>query len=254
MFTDAYGEQSCTAGRAVLHHRPERLPHRALEGRPARRARRAPGRGPDDRRAPQAARLCDGPVRQEPPRRSEQVPADGARLRRVLRQPVPPQRRGGARGSRLSEGPAVQGQVRPARRHPLLGDRQRRPDRGAALGPRRQAEDQGHRPPRPASAWRPATTSSSRRPRTSSSASTRPASRSSCGSTRRTCTCGRTPSRRASDRPAAPVAVPRHDDRPRQERGRDARLSRRARHHRQHVRHVLDRQRTAHEQLAGWRR
>ena len=34
---------------------------------------------------------------------------------------------------------------RPARRHPLLGDRQGRPDRDAALGQGRQAEDQGHR-------------------------------------------------------------------------------------------------------------
>ena len=29
MFTDYYGEQSCTAGRAVVHHRPARHPHRA---------------------------------------------------------------------------------------------------------------------------------------------------------------------------------------------------------------------------------
>ena len=28
-FTDSYGEQSCTAGPLVVHHRPERLPHRA---------------------------------------------------------------------------------------------------------------------------------------------------------------------------------------------------------------------------------
>ena len=49
---------------------------------------------------------------------------------------------------------------------------------------------------------------------------------------------------------ALAVAVSRHDDRPRQERRRDARLPRRARHRRQHLRHVLDRQRPAHE-LAG---
>ena len=34
---------------------------------------------------------------------------------------------------------------RAARRHPLLGDRQGRPDRRAALGQGRQAEDRGHR-------------------------------------------------------------------------------------------------------------
>ena len=28
-FTDSYGEQSCTAGPVVVHHRPERVPHRA---------------------------------------------------------------------------------------------------------------------------------------------------------------------------------------------------------------------------------
>jgi hypothetical protein len=36
IFTDYYGEQSCTAGRLV-HHGPERLPHRPFQGRPARR-------------------------------------------------------------------------------------------------------------------------------------------------------------------------------------------------------------------------
>ena len=40
-FTDSYGEQSCTAGRVVVHHRPERLPHRAEQGRDAGRRRRA---------------------------------------------------------------------------------------------------------------------------------------------------------------------------------------------------------------------
>jgi arylsulfatase A-like enzyme len=39
-FTDYYGEQSCTAGRSVLHHRPERVPHRPVQGRPARRRAR----------------------------------------------------------------------------------------------------------------------------------------------------------------------------------------------------------------------
>ena len=42
--------------------------------------------------------------------------------------------------------PNYQEKLRPARRHPLMGDRQGRPDRGAALGQGRQAEDRGHRP------------------------------------------------------------------------------------------------------------
>ena len=41
--------------------------------------------------------------------------------------------------------PKFQEAVRPARRAALLGDRQGRPDRAAALGPGRQAEDRGHR-------------------------------------------------------------------------------------------------------------
>ena len=49
------------------------------------------------------------------------------------------------------------------------------------------------------------------------------------------------------------VALPRHDDRPRQERRPGARLSRRARHRGRHLRHVFDRQRPAHEHVAGRR-
>jgi arylsulfatase len=82
-FTDSYGEQSCTAGRAA------RCRHRL--GR----------RGPDHRRTAQAVGIRHRAVRQEPLRRPEQVPADRARVRRVLRQPLPPQRRGGARAVRL---------------------------------------------------------------------------------------------------------------------------------------------------------
>jgi hypothetical protein len=32
-FTDSYGEQSCTAGAVGVHHRSERLPHRAEQSR-----------------------------------------------------------------------------------------------------------------------------------------------------------------------------------------------------------------------------
>ena len=75
---------------------------------PAATGRPAEG-GPDDRRAAQAARLRDRPVRQEPPGRPQRVPADGPRVRRVLRQPLPPQRRGGARAADLPARPGVQG-------------------------------------------------------------------------------------------------------------------------------------------------
>ena len=55
-----------------LHHRSEPGPHRTDQGRHARRNRRAAGRGSDHRRAAQAARLRHRPVRQEPPRRSDE--------------------------------------------------------------------------------------------------------------------------------------------------------------------------------------
>ena len=49
---------------------------------------------------------------------------------------------------------------------------------------------------------------------------------------------------------ALAVAVPRHDDRPRQGRRRAARPARRARHRRGHDRHLQHRQRAAHEHVA----
>ena len=92
-----------------VHHRPVADPHRPHQGRPARRARgHAQGR-PDDRHAAPRAGLRHRPVRQEPPRRPRRHAADGARLRRVLRQPLPPQRRGRAGEPRLSEEPRVPG-------------------------------------------------------------------------------------------------------------------------------------------------
>ena len=102
-FTDYYGEQSCTAGRAafITGQNPIRtgltkvgMPGAdvGLQADDPTIATGAQGRG-----------LHDRPVRQEPPRRPGQVPADQARLRRVLRQPLPPQRRGGARARRLPD-------------------------------------------------------------------------------------------------------------------------------------------------------
>ena len=68
-FTDSYGEQSCTAGRSsFITGQSVFRTGLSKVGVPGRR-RRPPGRGPDDRRAAEAARLRDGAVRQEPPRR-----------------------------------------------------------------------------------------------------------------------------------------------------------------------------------------
>ena len=100
---------------------------------------------PVDRRPAEEPRLRHRPVRQEPRRRPQRVAADGQRLRRVLRQPLPPQRRGRAGTARLPEGPGLPRQVRPARRAEVQGDRQGRPDRRSALRQGRQADDRGHR-------------------------------------------------------------------------------------------------------------
>ena len=120
-----YGQQSCTAGRAAFITGQSPVPHRTDQGRPAGCGDRPADGRSDRRRVPEAARLRDRPVRQEPPRRSRRVPADGARLRRVLRQPLPPQRRGGAGESRLPEGPGVPEEVRSARRAASAGRRRR---------------------------------------------------------------------------------------------------------------------------------
>ncbi len=111
--------------RAILHgrplgvsHRPAHHSHRADQGR---LPRRADGHEPArslDRRPAQESRLRHRSVRQEPRRRSQSVAADRQRLRRVLRQPLPPQRRGRAGAAGLSEGPGLSRQVRPARRAP----------------------------------------------------------------------------------------------------------------------------------------
>ena len=103
-----------------VHHRPVADTHRPHQGRPAWRARGHEECRPNDRHDARGAWLHDRSVRQEPPRRSRRHAADGARLRRVLRQSLSPQRRGGAGEPGLSEGPGVQKEVRPARRHPQL--------------------------------------------------------------------------------------------------------------------------------------
>ncbi len=118
----------------LLHHRPEPDPHRPHQGRHARRhGRPAEGRS-DHRRTAQAAGLRHRPVRQEPSGRPRRIPADRARLRRILRQSLSPERRGRAGAARLSQGPGLQEEVRPARRAALQGRRQGR------------ADDHGHRP------------------------------------------------------------------------------------------------------------
>ena len=136
MFTDWYGQQSCTAGRAafITGQSPIRTGLTKV-GLPGADIGLQHG-GPERRRVPEAARLRDRAVRQEPPRRQGRVPADQPRLRRVLRQPLPPQRRGGAGEPRLPEEPGVPEALRPARRAQVVCRRQ---DRG-----HRPADEEAH--------------------------------------------------------------------------------------------------------------
>ena len=150
IFTDVYAQQSCTAGRAafITGQSPIRtgLLKVGLPGAPEGLS----DEGPDDRQPAQGAGLRDRAVRQEPPRRPQRVHPDGPRLRRVLRQLLPPERRRGAREPGLPEGPGVpelQGEVRPARRVPLLRDGHREhASRRRPLREVGQAALRGHRP------------------------------------------------------------------------------------------------------------
>ena len=160
--------------RAVVHRRPRgvpdrpaRHPHRPDQGR---LPRRADGHEPArslDRRPAQEPRLRHRPVRQEPRRRPQRVAADRERLRRVLRQPLPSQRRGRAGTAGLSEGPGLPRQVRPARRAASA----RRPTatiRRSIRASARSASRPSRTPARsPRSAWRRSTTRPRPRPSTS---------------------------------------------------------------------------------------
>ena len=94
LFTDYYAEASCTAGRAnfITGELPIRTGMTTVgqAGAPIG----LPAAGRDHRHRAQGHGLRHRPVRQEPPRRHERVPADGARLRRVLRLPLSPRRDG----------------------------------------------------------------------------------------------------------------------------------------------------------------
>jgi arylsulfatase len=148
-FTDSYGEQSCTAGRAsFITGQSVFRTGLSKVGVPGADV----GLQAEDVTIAELLKplgLRDRPVRQEPPRRPQQVPADGPRLRRVLRQPLPPQRGGGAGDAELAaEGglPALRRAVPPARRHPLMGDRRGRRHPARALRARRAPADRGHGP------------------------------------------------------------------------------------------------------------
>ena len=145
LFTDSYGEQSCTAGRSSFITGQSVLRTGLSKvGIPA-----API-GMNDKivtiaGAAQGAGLRDRPVRQEPPGRPQQHAAHQPRLRRVLRQPLSPQCRGRAGDGQLSEGSEVPRALRAARRDPFLGHRQGRHDRQPRWGKvgKQKIEDTG---------------------------------------------------------------------------------------------------------------
>ena len=256
-FTDSYGEQSCTAGRSsFITGQSVFRTGLSKVGVPGH-GRRPAGRGSDDRRAAEAARLRHRAVRQEPPRRPEQVPADGARLRRVLRQPLPPERGGGAGAAELAAAPTTSRNFNERfgprgvihswatdedddtedARFGRVG-KQRIEDTGPLTKKRMETIDDEvlehgldfieRQARRRHAVLRLAQHHAHALPHPPEAGERRP---------------GRT----------LAVALPRHDDRPRQARRRAARQARRARDRRQHDRHLLDRQRPAHEHLAGRR-
>ena len=80
MFTDFYGQQSCTAGRAafITGQAPIRTGLTKVGMPGATLGLKA--EDPTSRAVPQEPRLRHGPVRQEPPGRSQRAPADRAWL------------------------------------------------------------------------------------------------------------------------------------------------------------------------------
>ena len=166
MFTDSYGEQSCTAGRSsfITGQSVYRtgLSKVGIPGAPI---------GMNEKiitiaAAPQEPGLRDRPVRQEPSRRSQLDAADQSRLRRVLRQSLSPQRRGRAGDGRLSrrEGVSRTFTRRSGRAASSIPGRPTRTIRPSSRAGARSASRRSRIPARsPGSGWRPATTISSPR-------------------------------------------------------------------------------------------
>jgi len=130
MFTDIYASRAAPpAARRSLP--ASRLAHRFDQGRLAGRS------GWSAKGRPTIAELLKvqampRPVRQKPSWRPQRVPAHGARLRRVLRQLVPSERRGRAAAARLPERSEFHASTA-TRRIGLQGLGQGRSDRGPAF-------------------------------------------------------------------------------------------------------------------------
>ena len=189
LFTDYYAEASCTAGRAnfITGELPIRTGMTTVGQ--AGVATRSTGRGGDHRHGAQGDGLCHRPVRQEPPGRSQRVPAHGARVRRILRLPLSPRCDGRSLPSELSAGFAVEG--RSAQHAPLVCDHRRRRDCRCRAGARSASRRSRTRASCARSAWRRWTTRSATSPSSSSKRPRPRTSPSSCGSTRPACTSSR---------------------------------------------------------------
>ena len=238
-FTDYYAQQSCTAGRAcfICGQNPIRTGLTKV-GMPGATV----GLQKED---PTIAELlkplgyATGQFGKNHLGDRDEYPADRARLRRVLRQPLSPERRGRTGAARLSQGSGVQEEVRPARRAPLRGRRQGR------------ADDQGHRPADQEAHGDDRRGDHRARARLDGEAGqggqavlplvqldgdALPHAR-----------------RRKESRQERAGPLQRSHGRPRRADRPDARQARRAGHRRQHHRHVLDRQRPGERHLAGRR-
>ena len=135
MFTDYYAEQSCTAGRSIVHHRSGDAAHRAVQGRDAGRHRS--GCRTDD---PTIAELLK-PLgyatgqfgKNHLGDRNEYLPTVHGfdeffgNLYHLNAEEEP-------ENFNYPRDPRVPGAVRPARRAALQGDRHRRPDRAIRAG------------------------------------------------------------------------------------------------------------------------
>ena len=102
LFTDYYAEASCTAGRAnfITGELPIRTGMTTVgqAGAPIG----LPAEAVHHRHRAEIDGLRHRPVRQEPPRRQERVPAHGPWLRRILRLSLSPRRDGRPGASQLS--------------------------------------------------------------------------------------------------------------------------------------------------------
>ena len=190
-FTDYYGEQSCTAGRAafITGQNPYRTGLTKVGMPGAEIGLKA--EDPTIATALKAQGYATGQFgKNHLGDRDEHLP-DHARLRRVLRQPVSPQRRRGTRTARLSRRTRSSGRS--------LGHGE-----SCTPGPMPTEPSASRTPVRsPRSGWRPATANSATPQSTSSNVSTRHRPRSSSGSTPRTCTSAPIPSPKASAGPDA---------------------------------------------------